>query len=109
MRSRLAIALVAGTLLGCAIGPAYRRPDVPTPDATRGEREPPDEASLADLPWWTVFRDPPLQRLVDDAIAGSHDLAAAAARVEEARNRIAVARADLFPQVSYQGEAARET
>jgi len=49
-----------------------------------------------------------LQALVEEAIYGSHDLRAAAARVEQARNQIAIARADMFPQVSYQGEAVRE-
>src|SRR5206468_6237844 len=65
-------------------------------------------ASLADSPWWAIFRDPALQVLVEEAIRGSHDLRAAAARVEQARNQIVIARADMFPQVSYQGEAVRE-
>src|SRR5213078_3111473 len=91
-----------------ALGPRYRRPAVPTPETTRGERGPADPASLADAPWWAIFRDPALQALVEEAIRASHDLRAAAARVEQARNQIAVARADLFPQVSYQGEAVRE-
>jgi multidrug efflux system outer membrane protein len=92
----------------CALGPNYRRPEVQTPAETRGQHGPADPASLADLPWWAVFRDPVLQALVTDAIAHSHDLAAAAARVEQARNQIAIARADLLPQVSYNGEATRE-
>jgi multidrug efflux system outer membrane protein len=105
---RLILVVVSATLPACAVGPNYRRPDVATPAETRGQHGPGDEGSLADLPWWAVFRDPALQALVVDAIAGSHDLAAAAARVEESRNRIAVARADLLPQVSYQGEASRQ-
>ena len=95
-------------LAACAVGPTYRRPEVPTPAVTRGQHDPTDVASLADLPWWEVFRDPALRALVAQAIAGSHDLTAAVARVEETRNQIAVARADLFPQASYQGEAARQ-
>jgi multidrug efflux system outer membrane protein len=108
VRSGLAVAIASATLVACAVGPRYRRPDVDTPPATRGQHGPADESSLADLPWWAVFREPALQTLVVEAIAGSHDLAAAAARVEEARNRIAVARADLFPQASYQGQASRQ-
>jgi multidrug efflux system outer membrane protein len=106
--AHLAIAAAAASLVACAVGPNYRRPDVPTPSVTRGEHGPPDEGSLADLPWWAVFRDPALQDLVTEAIAGSHDLAAAAARVEETRNRIAVARADLLPQVGYEADASRQ-
>src|SRR5207244_7163029 len=71
-------------------------------------RGPAVPASLDDPPWWGVFRDPALQALVEEAIRGSHDLRAGAARVEQARNQIAVARADMFPQVSYQGQAVRE-
>src|SRR5438094_386986 len=105
---RLWVALAVPLLAACAVGPRYRRPAVPTPETTRGQRGPADPASLADSPWWAVFRDPALQALVEEAIRGSHDLRAAAARVEQARNQIAVARADMFPQVSYQGQAVRE-
>jgi multidrug efflux system outer membrane protein len=102
------LVLTLSFLAACAVGPNYRRPAVATPEATRGQRGPSDTASLADLPWWVVFNDPALRALVEDAIRGSHDLRAAAARVEEARNQIAVARADMFPQVSYQGAASRQ-
>src|SRR5436309_186330 len=105
---RLWVALAVPLLAACAVGPRYRRPAVPTPETTRGQRGPAEPASLAASPWWAVFRDPALQALVEEAIRGSHDLRAAAARVEQARNQIAVARADMFPQVSYQGQAVRE-
>ena len=106
-RPRLSVVAVA-FLAACALGPRYRRPAVPTPETTRGQHGPADPASLADSPWWVIFRNPTLQALVEEAIRGSHDLRAAAARVEQARNQIAIARADLFPQVSYQGQAVRE-
>jgi len=106
-RPRLSVVAVA-FLAACALGPRYRRPAVPTPETTRGQHGPADPASLADSPWWVIFRNPTLQALVEEAIRGSHDLRAAAARVEQAHDQIAVARADMFPQVSYQGEAVRE-
>src|SRR5438094_1351580 len=106
--TRLSVALAVPLLAACAVGPRYRRPAVPTPETTRGQRGPADPASLADSPWWAVFRNPALQALIEEAIRGSHDLRAAAARVEQAHNQIAIARADMFPQVSYQGEAVRE-
>ena len=105
---RLSVVVVLPLLAACALGPRYRRPAVPTPETTRGEHGPGDAASLADSPWWAIFGDPPLQALVEEALRGSHDLRAAAARVEQARNQIAIARADMFPQVSYQGQAVRE-
>ena len=104
----LVVALAIPLVAACAIGPRYRRPDVATPPSTHGQRAPADVASLADLPWWEIFRDPAPQELVQEAIRDSHDLRAAAARVERARYQIAVARADMFPQLGYQGEAARQ-
>src|SRR2546427_6831919 len=105
---RLSVVVVLPLLAACAVGPSYRRPAVPTPETTRGQSAPADATSLADAPWWAIFRDPALQGLVEEAIRGSHDLGAAAARVEQARNQIAIARADMFPQVGYQGQAVRE-
>ena len=99
---------LAAFVAACALGPNYSRPKVDAPEATRGQQGSPDPASLADLPWWAVFKDPALRALIEEAIRGSHDLRAAAARVEQARNQIAVARSEMFPQISYQGDATRE-
>jgi len=99
----LGVVLVAG----CAVGPNYRRPEIDAPSVTRGQIEPAEAESLADLPWWDVFEDPVLQRLVTEAIEQNHDLKTAIARVEQARQLVGVARADLLPQIGYQGGAAR--
>ena len=99
---------LAASLGACAIGPNYNRPTVDAPAVTRGQETPADAASLADLPWWAVFQDPALRALVEEAIRGNHDLRAAAARVEQARNQIAVVRSDMLPQVEYQGGATRQ-
>jgi multidrug efflux system outer membrane protein len=107
-RTRLSLVAALPFIAACAVGPNYRRPAVPTPEATRGEPGAPDPSSLADEPWWAIFRDPALRALVAEAIRDSHDLRAAAARVEQARRQIVIARADMFPQASYQGEATRE-
>jgi multidrug efflux system outer membrane protein len=56
--------------------------------------------SLADIPWWELFKDPVLQQLSREALANNYDLRVAAARVEEARAQIGVARSFLYPQLS---------
>jgi multidrug efflux system outer membrane protein len=104
---RLVTLLMVVALAGCAVGPNYQRPPLDVPAETRGEDGPPTADSLADLPWWEVFGDPVLQDLVREAIANNHDLRAAVARVEQARQLVGVARADLLPQIGYNGEAAR--
>jgi len=105
-RGRLAasaLALAAG--LGCAIGPDYERPALPTPPAFRAEPETLD--SLADLPWWEVFRDPTLVTLIHESLANNRDLQVAAANVEAARYLAAVQRGELFPQLGYEADATR--
>ena len=106
MRSRsIAALLVAVALAGCAIGPKYRRPALPTPDTFRDAAA--DPASIADLPWFDVFRDDALAPLVREALAANRDLQLAASRVEQSRDFAAVARSELFPRVGYEADVAR--
>jgi outer membrane protein, multidrug efflux system len=89
-------------LSGCLVGPKYQRPAVSTPPSFRGQTAA-ESASIADVPWWGVFRDETLQGLIRTAVANNRDLRVAAARVEQARQLAALAHSDLFPAVIYQG------
>src|SRR5262245_11535602 len=103
-RPSAALACLAGlALTACVVGPAYQRPSVVTPASYRDQGSMPSASSAADLPWWSVFRDPALKGLLSEAIANNQDLAIALARVEEARATAGVVRADKLPQV--QGDA----
>jgi len=107
--ARLIASAVATLILaGCAVGPNYKRPPIDAPEETRGQIGPAEAASLADLPWWQVFQDPVLQQLVADAIRDNYDLQTAIFRVEQYRELIGVARADLLPQIDYRGAASRQ-
>src|SRR5215467_10494042 len=87
---------------GCAVGPNYKRPSVNTPAAFRAPSGTKDQqASLADLPWWDIFQDEALKRLVKSSLANNYDLAAAVARVEQARQLSAQARSEYFPHLDY--------
>jgi outer membrane protein, multidrug efflux system len=92
--------LLALTLTGCTVGPNYRRPIISTPATFQGQ--PGSEAdSLADLAWWEVFPDPPLVGLIKEALTNNNDLLTAIARVEEARDLVAVARSQYYPSAGY--------
>jgi multidrug efflux system outer membrane protein len=95
------VGVVAASLLlaGCAVGPNYERPKVPTPPQYRFVEGAAQAQSLADAPWWQVFDDPTLQALIRDAIANNLDLRIAVARVEEARARAGIPKSYLYPQV----------
>ena len=88
-------------LSGCVVGPNYQRPKTPAPPAYRGQTAA-ESASMADLPWWSVFPDETLQGLVRTAIANNLDLRVAAARVEQARQLSVQARSQYLPSVIYE-------
>ena len=104
----LAVAILAvGLLVGCAVGPDYRRPAVAAPATFRGQESRAQQASFADLPWWDVFQDETLKGLIREALTNNYDLRIAVVRMEEARAAAIQQRSALFPQINYQGEAAR--
>ena len=91
-------------LSGCAVGPNYHRPAVPTPAVFHGPDESQEteeqSASIADLPWWQVFHDPQLQELIRTALKQNYDLQLAVERVNAARAQVGITRSNEFPQVS---------
>jgi len=93
-------------LTGCAVGPNYQRPNIPAPPTFRApEPLPPDQAaSLADLKWFEVFKDPELQNLVRNGLAQNYDLRDAVTRVEQARANLGITRSNQFPNVSAGGD-----
>jgi multidrug efflux system outer membrane protein len=98
----LLVILTSGLLAGCAVGPNYHRPAVPTPAAYREvpEKIQLQTASYADLPWWQVFQDPKLQELIRTALQQNYDLQIATERINAARSLLAISRSYLFPQVA---------
>jgi multidrug efflux system outer membrane protein len=100
MRPVPAVALALALLTGCAVGPNYRRPDLPVPPQFRDAEQPGGTNSLADMKWFELFHDDVLKGLVKEALEGNHDLKIASARVLEAREQYGITRADLFPQLN---------
>ncbi|WP_256926600.1 efflux transporter outer membrane subunit [Sphingomonas sp. TZW2008] len=60
---------------------------------------------VIDPEWWTAYRDPQLDRIVADALAGSPTLDAALARVRQAEAVLARRDADLAPSITADGNA----
>ncbi|HEY7923935.1 MAG TPA: efflux transporter outer membrane subunit [Vicinamibacteria bacterium] len=107
MNPKAAVLLLLPTL-ACAVGPNYTKPEIPTPKAWnegKGLQAAPSTASLES--WWTEFRDPTLDRLVREAVAGNLDLKLAAARIREARAARGIAASAGLPQVGANAAYAR--
>jgi outer membrane protein, multidrug efflux system len=109
MRTRVWILpLLLWSVSGCAIGPKYVRPEVAVPPAWRDAPTDQMTAPTESLErWWTLFRDPVLDQLVERAVAGNLDLQSAAARVREARAARGIAAAAALPQVDAWADYAR--
>jgi multidrug efflux system outer membrane protein len=109
-----AVTLALSATGGCTVGPDYRRPEavaaMPAAFAeSTGEwkvAEP--KADLSKGPWWEIFGDEELNRLEAEAATSNQDLAAAAARFEQARASADVARSGLFPRIGVGAAATRQ-
>jgi multidrug efflux system outer membrane protein len=94
-------------LAGCAVGPNYKRPVINAPTGFRDATNHVSTNSLADLPWWGVFKDPSLQDLINTALTNSYDLRIILTRVDQARALQAQTRSQFLPQLDYRGDATR--
>jgi multidrug efflux system outer membrane protein len=103
-----ALVIAAVALAGCTVGPDYRRPAAPTPPDFRGALAPVAASSLGDLPWWQLFPDETLQRMIREALAQNYDVRIAAARILEARAQVTIARSFQFPDVNASASAPYE-
>lgn len=105
---RLLLALPVGLALlgaGCALGPDFRRPNVPMEAAYRQSAAAGE--SIANLPWWQTFGDPVLHDLIRTALVENQDIRTAYWRVEEAAAILGFTRADQFPSFRYGAGAQR--
>jgi multidrug efflux system outer membrane protein len=111
------LTLLSAALLtaGCSLAPQYKVPGVANSTAfketppitataeTQGEAgtwkiaQPSDQIPRGK--WWVIFDDSTLNDFEEQALSANQNLAAAAARVKEARALQQVSRADLFPTI----------
>jgi multidrug efflux system outer membrane protein len=91
--------MLALAAAGCAVGPNYHRPRIQTPPTFRFAEGAPTATSVADLPWWEVFRDDALQALLERALVSNFDLRVAVARVEQSRALARAAGTNRLPGI----------
>ncbi len=101
--------LGASLIVGCAVGPNYRTPSLPTPE---GYAEAPGAAPAAgpagtvatapppiDLTgWWHALKDPELDSLIERAISGNPDVIIALDRLQAARTFEAAVIGAVLPE-----------
>jgi len=99
MRKLLA-ASAAAALCSCAIGPNYQRPVTPVGPQFINAGQPGFNGTEVIAHFWTVFNDPLLNRLVEDALKENKDLKRARANLKASRAARRLAGFDLFPTVT---------
>jgi NodT family efflux transporter outer membrane factor (OMF) lipoprotein len=93
-----ALALVA-PLAACSVGPKFVAPVAPLGLKWREARSPAVKTSREDYRnWWTAFRDPTLNRLVEIAYDQNLTLMEAGTRVLKARAILGEAIGEVYPQ-----------
>ena len=95
---------------GCALGPDYMRPTASVPHAYKEIKgwkaaTPRDGADRGD--WWSIYKDPVLDRLERKVEINNQNVAAAEAAYRQAVALVREARANLFPLIGFTYDAVR--
>ncbi|MBL8521681.1 MAG: efflux transporter outer membrane subunit [Betaproteobacteria bacterium] len=108
MRPTLTLTLLTLALAGCAIGPDYQRPALPTDTRFHAPLPQAHDGQVASLSnWWAAWNDAALTTLIDQAQAHNPSVAQAAARIREARATVNGQTAVLFPAFTARGADTR--
>ncbi|MBN8885159.1 MAG: efflux transporter outer membrane subunit [Rudaea sp.] len=110
--ARLVPLTVAAMLTACTVGPNYRgAPDIALGNGHDGRfvRAPDKDISTGPAPneWWHALGDAQLDALIGDALAHNPNLAAAQARLQQARAQWQQQRAAKLPTVAGNAAAIR--
>src|SRR5450631_3700124 len=116
-------ALASLPMVGCAVGPNFKRPAAPdvsdytaSPLSTTvtslnvsgGEAQRFAKGSGISADWWTLFHSAPLNELIESSLTNNHDLKAAQAALSVARDDVLAQRGVYYPSVSGSFSATRQ-
>ena len=107
----MAVITAAMLMLGgcAAVGPDYKKPKSEMPDQWELAHDPALKPSDADIrQWWTVFDDPLLTRLINEAAKNNYDIKVVLAKIQEYRAQIGVARGGLLPALDGSGSVVNQ-
>ena len=107
---RAGVLLATLALSACAVGPNYKPATmVPAVEAGFTNTAPVEPAGAMPVRWWSLYADPTLDRLVEEALTHNSDLRVAAANLERAQAILRGERSALLPstQLSASAQFAR--
>jgi NodT family efflux transporter outer membrane factor (OMF) lipoprotein len=107
--------LKAALLTGCTVGPDYHVPEQATVNDPRAQQPflgaAHDAFETAALPdhWWRLYRDPRLDRFVEEGLEANRDLRTAQANLSRATYVVTEARAARLPATNLAGSVGLST
>src|SRR5450755_1785924 len=116
-------ALASLPMVGCAVGPNFKRPAAPdvsdytasplsttaaTSNVSGGEAQRFAKGSDISADWWTLFHSKPLNELIEQSLTNNHDLKAAQAALSVARENVLAQRGVYYPSVTGSFSASRQ-
>jgi outer membrane protein TolC len=99
-------ALLSGALLSCRITKSYKQPDVNTNGLYRGQQST-DTATLASMPWQSLFADTALKSLIQEGLNNNLDLKTAVQKILEAQAALQQSKATFLPSLSGNASVSR--
>ena len=121
---RLAASLTLLLLADCAVGPDFKKPDMPdirdytaqplsttvtSANVSGGEAQRFTVGADISADWWTVFHSKPLNSVIQRALAGNPDLKAAQAALSAAHENVLAQRGVYLPNISAGFSATRQS
>ena len=107
----VSVLLATVLLVGCTVGPGYKRPAAQVPDTWKGEGPWQTAAPKDAIPkgaWWQIFHDAELDRLEQELLQANQSLAAAQDRLSQARSLARIASSAYFPTLSADPSGQRQ-
>jgi NodT family efflux transporter outer membrane factor (OMF) lipoprotein len=116
-------ACVSLLLVGCAVGPDFKRPAAPSvsdytqnplaataaaPDVAVGAAQHFAKGGDISADWWTLFHSEPLSALIDESLTHNHDLKSAQAALLAAHENVLAQRGAYYPSVTGNFSASRQ-
>jgi NodT family efflux transporter outer membrane factor (OMF) lipoprotein len=108
---------------GCAVGPDFKRPDAPaissytpgplsnptaTPGVVAGDAQRFVRAADVGGDWWTQFRSPALDALIEQSLKNNSDLKVAEAALRQAHETAIAQKGAFYPQLGAQFGASHQ-
>jgi outer membrane protein, multidrug efflux system len=103
-RISLPVIFMMMLLLGsCKILQPYKQPDVASNEKLFRDLAASDSSNIANIPWNSLFTDPLLQNLIEEALSNNPNLQIAVTRMKKAEASLAQSKAAFFPSLNVVG------